>query len=157
MCPPGRGFCGEGHLQGLPLFTIQSEEEKRSAVLANRAFVCHSKSVSLKSLAVLLLRFAGLLLFLGGLVILAADVLASWGKVGLVYWRTFLMTVVIPPILGALLGLVLLLLSKPLGSFLAKGLEASAGSPGVLPGASSPKAHFRTGDRASRKESGTGE
>ncbi len=109
--------------------------------------------VSSKSLAVLLLRLGGVLLLLGGLFTLAADVFASWGKVGLVYWRTFLTTVVVPPILGSLLGLILILFSRPLGSLLAKGLEDSGTGLRDRSSDSPPKAHFRTGDRARRKGS----
>jgi len=114
---------------------------------------CHLGNVSAKTLAVLLVRIAGLLCLLGGIFLLVADVLASWGKVGLVYWRTFVTTVVIPPILGSLFGLILLLLSKPLGFLLVGGLEDLRAPGRESSSESSPKPRFRTGDRAGRRGS----
>jgi hypothetical protein len=75
--------------------------------------------------SVVLVRFAGLTLFIGGLLRLLTAIAASWGKLGLVYWQTFLLTVVLPPVMFALAGLVLLLVARPIGRFLARGLESS--------------------------------
>ncbi len=73
--------------------------------------------------AVVAVRGAGFFLFLGGLLQLLVGIAASWGKVGLVYWQTFLLTVVVPPVVLALGGLVILLLARPIGRFLAHGLD----------------------------------
>lgn len=74
--------------------------------------------------SVVVVRLAGLLLFVGGLLQLLTAIAASWGKVGLVYWQTFLLTVVLPPMILALAGLILLLLARPVGRFLARGLDS---------------------------------
>lgn len=73
--------------------------------------------------AVVVVRAAGFFLFLTGLLRLLVAIAASWGKVGLVYWQTYLATVVLPPVVLALAGLVVLLLARPIGRFLARGLE----------------------------------
>jgi len=83
------------------------------------------EDVKVLSFSVVLVRFVGLVVFVGGLLQLLTAIAASWGKVGLVYWQTFLLTVVLPPVLWALGGLVLLLLAVPIGRFLARGLEES--------------------------------
>lgn len=82
------------------------------------------RSVRVLPFAVVLVRFVGLLLFLAGLLQLLTAIAASWGKVGLVYWQTFLLTVVLPPLIWALAGLVLVVLAVPIGRFLARGLES---------------------------------
>lgn len=74
-------------------------------------------------LAGLLLRVAGLLVALFGLVRLVAGVVGSWGRIDLIYWETFLRTVVFPPVLWILAGLVLGLLSRRLGRWIGRGLE----------------------------------
>jgi hypothetical protein len=74
-------------------------------------------------LAGLLLRVAGLLVALFGLVRLVAGVVGSWGRIDLIYWETFLRTVVLPPALWILAGLVLGLLSRRLGRWIGRGLE----------------------------------
>lgn len=78
--------------------------------------------MSAQNLSILLLRLLGFLTALYGLVYLVAGVLASFGKVGLVYWQTFLITVILPPLLWILLGLALLFFARYLGRWLAKGL-----------------------------------
>ncbi|MBC2601450.1 hypothetical protein [Puniceicoccus vermicola] len=75
--------------------------------------------------SVVVVRLAGLILFLSGLLRLLTAIAASWGKVGLVYWQTFLLTVVLPPVILALAGLIVLLLARPIGRFLARGLESA--------------------------------
>tara|TARA_R100000027_G_scaffold1897_4_gene2105 strand:+ start:17300 stop:17563 length:264 start_codon:yes stop_codon:yes gene_type:complete len=82
-------------------------------------------AVKVFQFSVVLVRFAGLILFIGGLLQLLTAIAASWGKVGLVYWQTFLLSVVLPPVVLALAGLVVLLLARPLGRFLARGLESA--------------------------------
>ncbi len=81
--------------------------------------------VSNASIAILLLRLTGFLLAGGGILTLCASIAASWGKIGLVYWETFLLTVVLPPALFAAAGLVLWAVAGPLGRRLAKGLDSA--------------------------------
>jgi len=80
--------------------------------------------VSNASIAILLVRVTGFLLCGGGILTLCASVAASWGKVGLVYWETFLLTVVLPPVLFAAAGLILWGVAGPVGRRLAKGLDS---------------------------------
>ncbi len=80
--------------------------------------------VSNASIAILLVRLAGFLLCGGGILTLCASVAASWGKVGLVYWETFLLTVVLPPALFAAAGFALWALAGPVGRRLARGLDS---------------------------------
>ena len=79
-------------------------------------------------LAGLLLRIAGLLFFLLGLVRLGTGMVGSWGRIDLIYWETFLRTVVFPPVLWMLAGVLLGLLSRRLGRWIGRGLEED--SPG---------------------------
>lgn len=79
--------------------------------------------VKVFSFAVVVVRLVGLLIFLAGLLQLLMGIAASWGKVGLVYWQTFLITVVLPPAVLALGGLLLLVVALPVGRFLVRGLE----------------------------------
>lgn len=95
----------------------------RPEVLAHRRIVCQISDVSTKSLAVILIRFFALILVLGGLLSLVGDVMTAWGKVGLVYWRTFLLTVVFPPVVQILFGGLILLFSRRLGGLICCGLE----------------------------------
>lgn len=82
-------------------------------------------AVSNASLAILLVRLTGFLLCGGGILTLCSSVAASWGKIGLIYWGTFLVTVVLPPLLFATAGLILWALAGPLGRLLAKGLDSA--------------------------------
>lgn len=75
------------------------------------------------TLSVLLVRFLGFAGILFGAGSLVAGLAASYGKVGLVYWQTFLLSVLLPPVLLILGGLVLLLLARPVARLLARGLE----------------------------------
>jgi len=68
-------------------------------------------------------RLLGLLLFVGGLLHLLVGIAGSWGKIGLVYWQTFLTMVILPPVLWSLAGLLLLLLAVPVARFLSRGLD----------------------------------
>lgn len=74
-------------------------------------------------MAGLLLRLAGLLAILFGLVRLANGVVGSWGRIDLIYWETFLRTVVFPPALWILAGLILSLWGRRLGRWIGRGLE----------------------------------
>ena len=78
--------------------------------------------MSAQNLSILLLRLLGFATALYGLVFLIANVLASFGKIGLVYWQTFLLTVVLPPLLWIVLGIILLIAARRLGRWLSKGL-----------------------------------
>lgn len=97
--------------------------------------------MSAKTLAVLLVRLTGFLSVAGGALFLVSGVLASWGKIGLVYWQTFLLTVVLPPLLFIAGGLVLWGLARPLSGLLAAGL----GDPRAEP---APAPRFRSAPRS---------
>ncbi|MEM0966061.1 MAG: hypothetical protein AAGJ81_07945 [Verrucomicrobiota bacterium] len=76
-----------------------------------------------QTLAVLVIRLIGLYSILEGVLQGLTGVAASWGKIGLVYWQTFLVTVVLPPTILVLAGVLILFFSGPLGRLLARGLE----------------------------------
>jgi hypothetical protein len=102
------------------------------------------------SFAIVIVRAAGLFSFLGGCLWLVASVAGSWGKVGLVYWQTFLLTVVLPPVLLAVAGALLLWLGAPLGRFLARGLGGGTTAP--PPGKEEERRpRFRTAERSRRE------
>jgi len=77
-------------------------------------------------LAALLLRVAGLLMVVFGLVRLVAGVVGSWGRIDLIYWETFLRTVVLPPALWVFAGLLLGLLARRVGRWIGRGLEGNS-------------------------------
>jgi len=72
--------------------------------------------------AVVTVRIFGFVIVVLGLFQLLSSLAATFGKIGLVYWQTFLLTVVLPPVIWLAGGLLIVLLARPIGRLLSCGL-----------------------------------